>query len=426
MLRSVQDVAYPSAQVYPVNNTGSAFQTIPILEGIDATVLDDRNFPAPGVPLGTLYVDDFFTTGTQGDAFYAPSNQQGQQVPFLSYGILTSVPTQPQGYSAAQLLASTGSSATSGLSYGTPTEVRIRQKGTCLALCVTPTAGGAIAPGTYLQADGQGNLEPLQPPSAAPTPTVTPFGTTGAATWTYKIAAVGYNGVATVLGTAGSTATGNATLTPANGNLITWTPVADAAYYIVVRTVSGGTPASLGVIGIVTNGESELEDVGQAATENTSATVYFPTLTAPSAPTVAQVAGATAGTASNTYTVYAIGPNGIWSAASTGTALATSAAVLSPTQGNKITGTNVTGAIRYAVFRTAAGGTPSSTGFIGFTNSLTTGLVDYGQAANALVVAQSVPNPTTAPGVVLAIAKGTLVISTTTPTLTLVQIGTGF
>lgn len=428
MIRSVQDVAYPSAQVYPPNNTGSAFQTIPILEGFDATVLDDRSFPAPGVPLGTLYVDDFFATGTQGDGFYAPSNRAAPQLPLFSYGVATSIPTQPQGYSAQQLQATVGQTATTGQSYGTPTEIRIRQKGTCSALCTTASAAIAIAPGTQLTADGNGNLTPFQPPSAAPTPTVTPTGGSGT-TWTYKIAAVSADGVATALGTAGSTAVGAATLTASAYNTITWTPVEDAQYYIIVRTVAGTSPATVGTIGIVDGGSGvDIEsfvDNGLAIQANTTATQIFPTLTAPGAPTVAQVAGATAGTISWTYTVYAIGSDGIWSAASTGTAVTTGAATLSPTQGNKITWTAVTGAVSYAIFRTVVGtgGNPSSVGWIGFSNAPTAGFIDYGQAANLGVVAQAVPNPSPRNGTCLGIAKGSLVAGTTTPTPVLVQVG---
>lgn len=428
MIRCVQDVAYPSAQVYPPNNTGAAFQIIPILEGFDATVLDDRAFPATGIPLGTLYTDDYFATGSQGDAFYAPSQQQAAQIPLFSYGILTAVPLQPQGYSSVQLQQAVGNTAQAGVSYGTPTEVRIRQKGTCLALCTTASSAYAIAPGTPLCADGNGNLQPFQPPASVPTPTVTPIG--GSATsYSYALVGISADGVATAIGTNGTTAAGAATLTNAAYNVVSWTPTADAEYYLVLRTASAGTPATVGTIGVVAGvpgaTSQSFNDTGIAILANTSATQAFSKLAAPGAPTVAQVAGATAGLISYTYTVYAIDVDGVWSAASGGTAVTTGAAQLSPTQGNKITWGAVAGSLKYAVFRTvvAAGGAPTSVGFIGYSNSPTGGLIDYGQAANTAIVAQTVPNPTPRNGACLGIAKGTLAAGTTTPTLTLVEVG---
>jgi hypothetical protein len=89
-------------------------------------------------------------------------------------------------------------------------------------------------------------------PDTPAAPTVTPVGTGGAATWTYKI--VAKKGSAyTVAGAAGSTAVGNATLTTVNYNHIKWAPVGgqngdDADSYDVYRTASGGTPATLGKI----------------------------------------------------------------------------------------------------------------------------------------------------------------------------------
>ena len=68
----------------------------------------------------------------------------------FSYGILTGVPFNPSGLSAQ--------SQTPGKTMGGGFEIRIRQKGYCLAYCTT--TGTAIAPGTPLAADGAGNLTP--------------------------------------------------------------------------------------------------------------------------------------------------------------------------------------------------------------------------------------------------------------------------
>lgn len=91
-------------------------------------------------------------------------------------------------------------------------------------------------------------------------PIISNVGTPGAATWTYKI--VARKGTAyTVAGAAGSTATGNATLTTGNYNHIKWLPVDDAESYDIYRTVSGGTPASLGKIGNVLPAAFETDPV---------------------------------------------------------------------------------------------------------------------------------------------------------------------
>jgi len=83
-------------------------------------------------------------------------------------------------------------------------------------------------------------------------PTVIPQGAAGAATWTYKVVALQSDGTYSSASAAGSTATGNATLTGSNFNRITWAAVDGATSYDIYRTVSGGTPASLGKIGNTT------------------------------------------------------------------------------------------------------------------------------------------------------------------------------
>ena len=407
MIRNLYDQNYSSGQVAP--GTGSAFQTGPFLEAIDAKVLDARVAPAPNIGLGTLFIEQNGLSSS-GDQSYIPEFATGIPRKLFTYGILTSIPIPP-------VPPNSTTPGAVGATQGSQ-EIRIRQIGTASAL-VTTGNGVAVAAGTLLTSDGAGNLSAFGAPSAAPTPTVTPFGTTGATTYTYKIASVSLDGVASALGTAASTTTGNATLTGTNGNLIAWTPVADAAYYIVVRTVGG---AAQGVIGIAPGGASSLEDIGQAVQSNTSATVYFPTLSAPGAPTVAQVTGAVAGTTTVTYKVTAVGPNGVWSAESTATSLTTANAILSPTNANKITWTAVTGASYYVIDRTAAGGSPSTTGNIGASNSPTTGFLDYGQAATTFT-AQTTPTPQPRNGLTYAIARGALAANITTPTLTLVSVG---
>src|SRR6266496_1452724 len=67
-------------------------------------------------------------------------------------------------------------------------------------------------------------------------PTVVPQGTPGAATWSYKIVAKQASGVHSAASSAGTTTTGNATLSSTNFNRITWSVVAGATSYDVYRT----------------------------------------------------------------------------------------------------------------------------------------------------------------------------------------------
>ncbi|MFZ6022612.1 MAG: hypothetical protein ACOYT9_04065 [Patescibacteria group bacterium] len=94
-------------------------------------------------------------------------------------------------------------------------------------------------------------------------PTVTPQGTTGAATWTYKISAVNATGNETVLSANGSTATGNATLSGTNFNRITWSETPGAAAYRIYRVATGTSPNTTGYIGTVdANSTLQFDDTG--------------------------------------------------------------------------------------------------------------------------------------------------------------------
>lgn len=117
----------------------------------------------------------------------------------------------------------------------------------------------------------------LLEPAALASPgsiTVTPQGTSGAATWTYKLVAINATGT-TEAGAASSTATGNATLDGTNYNRLTWTAVANATGYWIYRTASGGSPATTGrivVLGAVTTYDDQgaAGDSATAPTTNTS------------------------------------------------------------------------------------------------------------------------------------------------------------
>jgi hypothetical protein len=110
----------------------------------------------------------------------------------------------------------------------------------------------------------------LQALANAGAPTVTPNGTTGAATWTYLIVAKQADGTAAAAGTTGSTATGNATLTSSNYNALTWSAVTGATSYDIYRTVVGTSPSTTGKIGNATT--TSFNDTGLAGDSATAPT----------------------------------------------------------------------------------------------------------------------------------------------------------
>ena len=78
----------------------------------------------------------------------------------------------------------------------------------------------------------------LLEPATLATPgsiTVTPQGTSGAATWTYVLVAINATGT-TEAGAASSTTTGNATLNGTNYNRLTWTAVTNATGSLPLAT----------------------------------------------------------------------------------------------------------------------------------------------------------------------------------------------
>jgi hypothetical protein len=331
---------------------------------------------------------------------WALSNLPFSPIPIAEYGVVTSAAGAVKGSATIQV------------------------RGIVSALCTT-NATQAIAAGSFLTADGAGNLTTLPSPSTPATPTVTPVGTTGAVTVTYGVVAISYDGVPSAISTAGSTSTSNANGSNANYNQVSWTPNGDAAQYVIVRvTATGYTPSTIGAIGIVPGSATTFNDTGLAIIPNTSATQFFQRPAAGGTPTVALITGGTAGTTTYSYRVTAIFPNGVWGAEGTAASNSTSNAVLSATNGNKLTWTATTGAVLYAIDRTAAGGTPSTTGFIGYATpaQATSGFFDIGQAATTFT-AQTTPNPVPRPGAVYAVSLGALTSGTTTPTAVNVWLG---
>ena len=110
-------------------------------------------------------------------------------------------------------------------------------------------------------------LPSLATPSA---PTITPQGTTGASTWTYKIEALNRDQTS-IASSAGSTTTGNATLSSTNFNRITWTAVTGATAYRIYRTAVATSPTTTGVIALV-GSVLQLDDTGLAGDSATAPT----------------------------------------------------------------------------------------------------------------------------------------------------------
>ena len=111
-------------------------------------------------------------------------------------------------------------------------------------------------------------LPALSDPSA---PTVTPQGAAGSTTYTYKVVAMHRHGQ-TAASSAGSTATGNATLSTSNYNSVTWTAVTGATAYRIYRTVAGGTsPTTTGQVAVV-GAVTQFDDTGIAGDSSTAPT----------------------------------------------------------------------------------------------------------------------------------------------------------
>jgi hypothetical protein len=79
-------------------------------------------------------------------------------------------------------------------------------------------------------------------------PTITPTGTPGATAHSYVLVALAQNGVSAA-SAAGSTTTGNATLSASNFNRLTWAAVTGATAYRIYRSVGGLTQGLIATVG---------------------------------------------------------------------------------------------------------------------------------------------------------------------------------
>lgn len=105
------------------------------------------------------------------------------------------------------------------------------------------------------------------------TPVVTPQGTTGATTYSYRIVARNSSGV-TLPGTAGTTATGNATLSAANFNRVTWAAVTNAESYDVYGRTGGSELFIANVAALTYDDIGTITPTGALPGGNTTAAGY--------------------------------------------------------------------------------------------------------------------------------------------------------
>lgn len=215
------------------------------------------------------------------------------------------------------------------------------------------------------------------------TPTITNVGTAGSTTDAYKIVAKNGGGVTiatTAASAAGSTTTANATLSATNYNVVTFANVTGAASYDIYRTTAAGTPSTTGKIGSVAATVSDstglqpttyaFNDIGGAGdgttapTVNTSGQLFQAGITSSQLTTPNGVTATVNGTVGSTTISYKVVANGAvgTTAASSIATVTTANATLSAVNSVTVAWNPVPGAVSYTLYRTAAGGTPSTTG----------------------------------------------------------------
>ncbi len=101
---------------------------------------------------------------------------------------------------------------------------------------------------------------------------VTPAGTTGASTWTYKVVAVNADQTS-IASAAVSTSTGNATLTAGNTNNIVWAAISGATAYQLYRTAVATSPTTTGLIATVGASVLQFNDTGVAGDLSAAPTI---------------------------------------------------------------------------------------------------------------------------------------------------------
>jgi hypothetical protein len=362
---------------YVVNEGGSTLQMI------------DISNPANPVSVGTV------STGTNPYSVYV----QGRYAYVVNYGSSTLQVFDLGGAYIQQLQV--GGTETGTLVVDTNAYIGGNE-----------SISGSLGVNSSLNVAGTANLANLSVggvtgPSTPSAPTVTPTGTTGSTSYSYAIVAIDASGQSAA-SLATQTTTGNATLSATNYNTISWSAVSNATSYNIYRTASSGTPSSTGLIGQVSSNTIVFNDTGLAGNSTSAPSVssvgtivlntntssgsvnldqLLPpgTITLVSPPIIGSVTPVgTIGSTSYTYEVAAVVANGATTYPSSTFTQFQGNATLSAVNYNTISWGAVTGATNYYVYRTASGGTPSSTGLIGVVPSGTTTFNDTGSTSTTI------------------------------------------
>ncbi len=171
----------------------------------------------------------------------------------LSASALTGGSTYLFAYNGTVFCQGSGGTSLSGTGL-------VRQTGVATELSQDAVTSGSNA--TTVQGV---NGTPLSTNLAVPiSPTITQSGSAGSSPWSYAVVAKFNSGLSyTQVGLTGSTATGNATLTGSNYNIVTTPSVTGSTSCDVYRLLAATSPSTLGKIGNVACG-SALNDTGLA------------------------------------------------------------------------------------------------------------------------------------------------------------------
>ncbi|MEW6096564.1 MAG: hypothetical protein AB1567_08570 [bacterium] len=268
----------------------------------------------------------------------------------------------------------------------------------------------------------RGYTDELSTPSA---PVVTPYGTTGSTSWGYKITACNLYGE-TIASQETVITNGNATLSSSNHNRISCPRMSEAVCFKVYRTTAGGTPSQTGLIGQTSGWGDEdylyVYDIGitlsteSPPTTNSSRSKFkiLGYLDNPhTIPAVERIGGT--GSTKWGYKIVACSDYGQTLPSSEGIVFNWQSynidgySTLDTSSYNKISWKQVMGAKKYKVYRTYAGGTPSTTGLIAETTALT--INDTGLSASESVPTQNTTTSGVYGALFCAIYKGFLVLA---------------
>ncbi|MEY4745172.1 MAG: hypothetical protein RL272_1117, partial [Candidatus Parcubacteria bacterium] len=233
--------------------------------GIQTIGFGYRTTAAEKSPAEIGFIDTNVSGNTAGALVFATRNTTGSSdIPSERMRIESDGDVAIGATSASSRFVVQGSGASSATSSLNVTNsaaasmLYVRDDGRVGIGTASPTSALLDVKGTVANIGGA-TLLTLATPGA---PSVSPQGTPGATSWSYKITAVNHAGQETDASIVGSTSSGAATLNGTDFNRLTWSAVTGANQYKVYRTVSGGTPSSTGLITTVTAPTLQFDDTG--------------------------------------------------------------------------------------------------------------------------------------------------------------------